>query len=780
MWLRPTRIKKGGKVAKRSKNRFQRPKWRKEILKKRRNTMKKKSICTVLAVSLIFVLSILVLTACNPKHTHTYDSTKWETDENNHWHPATCGHNDLKKDVAAHTFDEGRITVEPTEEADGEKVLTCTVCKYEKKKAIPKLDHTHKFDESRWETDDDYHWHPATCGHADATKDKAMHVFDAGVITTAPTETTEGVKTYTCEVCGKKKTEKINMVNAIFTSGGVVLNKVYDGNAFSLTAANFTTNFGGTIASIQYKVNGAQDDSYTSTAPTKAGKYYVLVKATATGNIECEKVFEINITQKSISSQTVSHKYNASDKFVFVPSGIIAGDVVSVEVTMSSANVGATLTSVKLLGEAADNYTINKEDITATIVKADIGDDFVISNAEAFNNLLVGKAIPDPTSAIEVEEEYHGSLNIVWEKADGDNWVETTKDAISKASGNYRVTLKLSGSANVNGKTAPSLEFALQKKTRIVTIDDLASRDYNANYYFVKLNETTQFNSIHLGLTDYTSPDSGEKTAQYRIKGGEWIDVKNNALGRDAGEYEYRVIVGATAEWAEQISEIKTFTINKIKFRLKSEGYIVGNVTIYPNNVISIDQMQISSVKYAYLRLRLDGSTVEHYIDSSTNKPRLVPLKRYTSVPKANFFIHTYDVYPDGDPNIIIESNSSQTVTTIVTTASMHGKSGSITKTDTWQGTEKYLRVYTTVGEYSLQKGNYVEVYNGATPTGIKAEIYTVLIVNDSGAMETPSPNIVLPSDGKIAIILKLKTSDLPSGFNLVGKWLKGISKPET
>ncbi len=175
--------------------------------------MKKKSICTVLAVSLVFVLSILVLTACNPKHTHTYDSTKWATDENNHWHPATCGHNDLKKDVAAHTFDEGRITVEPTEEADGEKVLTCTVCKYEKKKAIPKLDHTHKFDESRWETDDDYHWHPATCGHADATKDKAMHVFDAGVITTAPTETTEGVKTYTCEVCGKKRTESIGKLD---------------------------------------------------------------------------------------------------------------------------------------------------------------------------------------------------------------------------------------------------------------------------------------------------------------------------------------------------------------------------------------------------------------------------------------------------------------------------------------------------------------------------------------------------------------------------------------
>ena len=77
--------------------------------------MKKNSLCKVLAVSVMFVLSILMLTACNPKHAHAFDSTKWKNDANNHWHPATCGHDDLKGDVAAHTFDAGRITVEATE-----------------------------------------------------------------------------------------------------------------------------------------------------------------------------------------------------------------------------------------------------------------------------------------------------------------------------------------------------------------------------------------------------------------------------------------------------------------------------------------------------------------------------------------------------------------------------------------------------------------------------------------------------------------------------------------
>lgn len=35
------------------------------------------------------------------------------------------------------------------------------------------------------------------------------HKWDAGKVTKEPTETAEGVKTYTCSVCGKTKTEAI-------------------------------------------------------------------------------------------------------------------------------------------------------------------------------------------------------------------------------------------------------------------------------------------------------------------------------------------------------------------------------------------------------------------------------------------------------------------------------------------------------------------------------------------------------------------------------------------
>lgn len=57
-------------------------------------------------------------------HTHTF-GTEWEKDANDHWHACSCGE---KSDSAAHTWDEGTVTLEPTTEEFGEKTFTCTVC----------------------------------------------------------------------------------------------------------------------------------------------------------------------------------------------------------------------------------------------------------------------------------------------------------------------------------------------------------------------------------------------------------------------------------------------------------------------------------------------------------------------------------------------------------------------------------------------------------------------------------------------------------------------------
>lgn len=148
-----------------------------------------------------------------PQLEHTFDMGNWKFDEQTHWHPATCAHTDLKKDEAEHTWNEGVITTHPTETTEGVKTYTCTVCGNTKTAKIGMLDHKHTFDMTKWSYNAENHWHPATCGHTDEKKDLGAHVWNEGVVTTQPTETTEGVKTYTCTTCGNTKTATIGMLD---------------------------------------------------------------------------------------------------------------------------------------------------------------------------------------------------------------------------------------------------------------------------------------------------------------------------------------------------------------------------------------------------------------------------------------------------------------------------------------------------------------------------------------------------------------------------------------
>lgn len=78
--------------------------------------------------------------------------------------------------AASHSWDEGVVTLEPTETAEGVKTYTCGDCGETKTEAIAKLTHSHEWGE--------------------------------GEVTTEATETAEGVMTYTC-ACGETKTEPI-------------------------------------------------------------------------------------------------------------------------------------------------------------------------------------------------------------------------------------------------------------------------------------------------------------------------------------------------------------------------------------------------------------------------------------------------------------------------------------------------------------------------------------------------------------------------------------------
>ena len=128
---------------------------------------------------------------------HTY-GTDWESDnDDDHYH--ICSVCSGKADVTPHSYDSGMITIPATEATEGVKTYTCSVCHHTKTETVPKLSHTHSLSVD-YSKDETGHWH--ACSGCTEKVDFEAHTEDSGTVTVQPTETTEGIRVYSCTVCG--------------------------------------------------------------------------------------------------------------------------------------------------------------------------------------------------------------------------------------------------------------------------------------------------------------------------------------------------------------------------------------------------------------------------------------------------------------------------------------------------------------------------------------------------------------------------------------------------
>ena len=118
-----------------------------------------------------------------------------------------------------HSWDNGEITKEPTCKEEGEKTFTCSICGNTKTEKVSTTDHQHMeirnqknptCKEAGYSGDT----YCADCGvkiSSGKTIAKTKnHNWDGGVITTEPTCTERGEKTFTCTICGNTNTKKVN------------------------------------------------------------------------------------------------------------------------------------------------------------------------------------------------------------------------------------------------------------------------------------------------------------------------------------------------------------------------------------------------------------------------------------------------------------------------------------------------------------------------------------------------------------------------------------------
>ena len=114
-------------------------------------------------------------------------------------------------------WDDGKITTPPTCTKTGVKQYTCTICSETKTEEIAALGHDYSSDwtidtAAACETVGSKSHHCTRCdSKIDVTEIPASgkHTWNNGVITKPATIAEEGVKTYTCTVCGVTRTETI-------------------------------------------------------------------------------------------------------------------------------------------------------------------------------------------------------------------------------------------------------------------------------------------------------------------------------------------------------------------------------------------------------------------------------------------------------------------------------------------------------------------------------------------------------------------------------------------
>ncbi|MBP3630437.1 MAG: hypothetical protein J6J23_02990 [Clostridia bacterium] len=254
-------------------------------------------------------------------HEHKY-STEWTFDEVNHWHNATCSHEEQISGLEAHSWDEGVVT-EPSCTAKGFTTFTCTVCGATKTGNVTEMlphiwnngiitpptctekgfttytctkcggtkveNYTnptgHSFSTS-WSSDSTHHWHTSTCEHNDVISDKIEHSIVVDYTITGQENSISSVsKQDRCIICSE--THDLTIMNS---SDYVVLNES------NLTSNAITLNTPNTV----YVLNGAFSSStFNFDAPniTLIGSYATTSKINLnfTANASNSIIYEIDL-----------------------------------------------------------------------------------------------------------------------------------------------------------------------------------------------------------------------------------------------------------------------------------------------------------------------------------------------------------------------------------------------------------------------------------------------------------------------------------------------------
>ena len=585
------------------------------------------------------------------------------------------------------------------------------------------------------------------------TAPKNVGEYTVKVSVAATAEWKEAEKTFDFAITAKPLTATATKVydgNAVMPA---TLTGVVSGDEVTVAVTMESKNVGATVKEVT--LGGAAKDNYTLSLSD----------------------VDASITPMVIGVEW-EQEYDNTYIFSGEPAELLAGDEATITVTMESANVGAAVKSFEITGKDAANYSLAREDVFVEIIKADIAN-FEISNAAAFEKgFYIGATnIPDPeTNYVKIGTGY-GEKTIVWEKQlEGGVWSRNlTKEEVmqSKTGGTFQVRIKYAEGDNYKFGATPSVRFTFNAKPRRLTVNNFDGKTYDGkqvtNFTFDKLVKKFGANSID-GVENFTSAmESGEKYVEFREVGGEWgrnLNVAN--VLTNAGEYEYRIGVTATDEWAEAVSEVKTFTIKPYEFVLElgygqnqnNQSYDSGKTFLLRTFSAENGKELIEGQR---IELWLDNEKAGLETEEGNNSVFYFIPDQKKQVPIYCFFLKIGNItYPVMENyKIVPKAPNVSTVEITVVEKLTTGKStsGSI---QIVQPTEK--SIYATVEKGYFMVGQTVEVYNSA---GTKVGEATITEIRAGGT--TSASGFAIPSDGRVIIVLD-KIYDNILGGKIVAK----------
>ena len=737
--------------------------------------MKRKSIIAVLALVLVLTLSLSIFSACNKKHKY---SSEWKFDEKAHWHECTTKKHTDTTEKIPHVFTWTEKTPAGVHTDKVEKGV-CE-CGYETERTISGTA-THTYG-TEWKKDETGHWHESTCDataptHDAMKKDFAAHTFDDGIVTKPADYGVVGEKKFTCTVCGYEKTESIDALDAkdneIVLVDGKTLGKEYDGEVISITKGDFVID-GNREPSFMFKVKGADDTTYTATAPKNAGEYTVKVSVAATAEWKsATKTFDFAITPMVIGVDW-EHPYNNSNVISGAPAELIAGDEATIIVTMKYAYVGAAVQSFEITGKDAGNYSLAIEDVNVAIVKADIVN-FKISNADAFKEFFVGATnIPDPTTNyVEIGDGY-GDRDFKWQIHNGDGvWSPALpKSMVRENPGEWRVCIQYEDGINYNFGKTEYVYFTVKAKARRLTVKNFTGKTYDgkpvANFTFNNL--VNKFSATTLdGVVNITSAtESGEKYVEYRRKGDTlWTKVTDVAIPKNAAEYEYRIGVTATDEWEAVVSEVNTFTIKPYEFVLDL-GYVENQHNSSSDGGKTFKLRTFSAKNGNEL---IEGQVIELWLNNekagfNTSGSHFVPDQK-KKVKTDCFFLKISNFVSANMENYkIVTKSPSVTTVEITVVESLTGEKSTTGPIQLSNETERWISATIEKGYFKV--GQTVEMYK-KNSDGSYTKVGEAKITEIKVKGTVSASGCAIPSDGQVTITLDTGFSNMTYG-KLVAK----------